>query len=52
MSSKPIAKPKQDRNQRQRFIKAAREHGASEDEAVFDEAIRKIAKPKEQNPKK
>lgn len=44
MSSKPIAKPKQDRNQRQRVIKAACEHGASADEDVFDANLKQIAK--------
>jgi hypothetical protein len=32
--------------QRRRFIEAAREAGASEDEADFDAALRRIAKPK------
>ena len=32
--------------QRRRFIEAAREAGASEDEAAFDAALTKIAKPK------
>ena len=31
--------------QRRRFIEAAREAGASEDEADFDEAVKKVAKP-------
>jgi hypothetical protein len=39
------AKP--NKNQRQRFIEAAREAGASEDEAVFDENLKRIAKPRE-----
>ena len=30
--------------QAKRFIEAAREHGASEDERVFDEELRRIAK--------
>lgn len=29
--------------QRQRFIEAAREAGASEDEAVFDETLKRLA---------
>jgi len=39
----------EDKAQRQRFIEAAREAGASEDEAVFDEALKRLAqhKPKE-----
>jgi hypothetical protein len=32
--------------QSQRFIKAAREAGASEDERVFDENLKRIVKPK------
>lgn len=32
--------------QRRRFIEAAREAGASEDEADFDAAVKAIAKPK------
>lgn len=32
--------------QKRRFIEAAREAGASEDEAEFDAALRKIAKAK------
>jgi hypothetical protein len=32
--------------QSQRFIEAAREAGASEDEAVFDETLKRIAKAK------
>jgi hypothetical protein len=35
-----------DKAQRQRFIDAAREAGASEDEAVFDENLKRIARPK------
>ena len=35
-----------DKAQRQRFIDAAREAGASEEEAVFDENLKRIAKPK------
>lgn len=44
-------KPKSD--QRQRFIEAAREAGASEDEAVFRENLKRIAKhkPKEERDK-
>ena len=36
----------QEKAQRQRFIEAAREAGASEDEAVFDENLKRIAKGK------
>ncbi|GJD46775.1 hypothetical protein AFCDBAGC_4659 [Methylobacterium cerastii] len=32
--------------QRRRFIEAAHEAGASEDEAEFDAALKRIAKPK------
>jgi hypothetical protein len=35
-----------DKAQRQRFIDAAREAGASEDEAVFRENLRRLAKAK------
>jgi hypothetical protein len=42
-----------DKAQRQRFIEAAREAGASEDEAVFRENLKRVAKaklpPKPQN---
>ena len=43
--SKPISA-----DQHKRFIEAAREAGASEDEAVFDENLRRVAqhKPKEE----
>jgi hypothetical protein len=34
------------KRQKDRFIEAAREHGASEDEAAFDENLKRIAKPK------
>lgn len=38
-------KPAEDtRTQRQKFIDAAREHGASESEAIFERALRKVAK--------
>jgi uncharacterized protein HemY len=33
-------------HQRDRFIEAARKAGASEDEADFDRALKKVAKPK------
>ena len=33
------------KKQSQRFIDAAREAGASEDEAVFDETLKRITKP-------
>ena len=32
------------RTQRPKFIDAAREHGASESEAIFQRALRKVAK--------
>jgi hypothetical protein len=35
-----------DRKQSARFIKAAREHGASEDRAAFEEAFAKVVPPK------
>jgi hypothetical protein len=38
---KPVPKP-----QRQRFIEAAREAECSEDETVFDENLKRVAKPK------
>lgn len=34
--------------QKRRFIEAAREAGASEDEAVFDSALKRIAKAKQE----
>lgn len=38
-------KPAEDtRTQRQKFIDAAREHGASESEEIFQRALRKVAK--------
>jgi hypothetical protein len=37
---------RQDKAQRLRFIEAAREAGASEDEAVFDENLKQVAKTK------
>jgi hypothetical protein len=40
------AKPRADKAQAKRFIEAAREAGASEDEAVFDENLRRVAKTK------
>ena len=39
------AKPAEDtRTQRQKFIDAAREVGASDSEAIFERALRKVAK--------
>lgn len=40
------AKAKSDKGQRKRFVEAARQLGASEDEAAFDEALKRIAKQK------
>ncbi|HUK59706.1 MAG TPA: hypothetical protein VLV50_10790 [Stellaceae bacterium] len=37
---------KKTQSQKDRFIEAARKAGASEDEAAFDEAVKKVAKPK------
>jgi hypothetical protein len=42
----PKRKTASDTGQRERFVKAAREVGCSEDEAAFDCVIKKIAKPK------
>ena len=39
-------KKPQDQGQRERFIEAARKAGASEDEADFDRALKKVAKGK------
>ncbi|HZK90425.1 MAG TPA: hypothetical protein VFC56_09790 [Stellaceae bacterium] len=47
-SSSPSAK-KQKNAQRQRFIDAAREAGASEDEAVFVENLKRVAGPKDRH---
>jgi len=38
--------------QRQRFIKAAREAGAGEDEREFDENLKRITQPKMKDAKK
>lgn len=49
MATKRGAKPndvKTGESQRSRFIAAAREAGCSEDEAVFDENLKKIARHK------
>jgi hypothetical protein len=40
------SRKKVDDDQRERFIKAAREAGCSEDEAVFDENLKRIASAK------
>lgn len=40
------AKKSESLNQRERFIDAARKVGASEDEADFDRALKKVAKAK------
>ena len=49
---KPIIKPRQkDRAQSKRLIEAAREAGASEDEAVFEEKLGKIAKVSTKKPR-
>jgi hypothetical protein len=46
----------QQRNQRERFIETARELGCDEDEAAFEEKLRRIAtvkpKPKRRSPSK
>jgi aminoglycoside/choline kinase family phosphotransferase len=39
-------KPAVDKAQAKRFIEAAREAGASEDEAAFHENLKRLAKPK------
>ena len=46
--SRSSGSPKQraETSQRQRFIEAARKAGASEDEAVFDETLKRLAKAK------
>jgi hypothetical protein len=50
---KKAAKPAE-KDQRERFIEAARKAGASEDEAEFDEALKRVAtkKPKDNDGKK
>lgn len=40
------------KTQRQRFIEAAKEVGASEDEKAFERALKQVAKAKPQPPKK
>lgn len=44
MSQSKQPKEKDNRTQRQKFIDAVREHGASEDDAVFEDALRRVAK--------
>lgn len=39
-------KSQEDQSQKAKFIKAAREHGASEDEREFDENLKQIARAK------
>jgi hypothetical protein len=41
-----MKKSRKPTEQQKRFIEAAREAGASEDEAVFDENLKRIAKAK------
>ena len=50
---KATAKKEDGREQSRRFIEAAREAGASEDEREFDKALKRVAKPKpkEQKPR-
>ena len=38
--------PGNDKSQRERFVEAARKAECSEDEAVFDESLRRIAQAK------
>ncbi|HLZ65687.1 MAG TPA: hypothetical protein VKQ29_05615 [Aliidongia sp.] len=53
MAVKPAPKP-DDRDQRQKFIDTARELGCNEDEAAFEEALKKIAphKPETEKPRR
>lgn len=44
--------PEDGRSQRQKFIDAAREHGADGDESVFRSAVRKVASAPPQKTKK
>jgi hypothetical protein len=44
--------PSKRESQKERFIEAAREAECSEDEAVFDEALRQLAKAKPAKPAK
>lgn len=37
-------------SQSEKFKKAAREHGADEDEARWEERLKKVAKPKREKP--
>jgi hypothetical protein len=49
----PSSKTKESKkSQSNRFIEAAREAGASEDEAVFDETLKRVAKAKPDRPTK
>ena len=43
---KDASRPIREKSQRQRFIEAAREAGASEDEAVFRENLKRLAQAK------
>lgn len=50
-----MAEPKQTadpRSQRQKFLDAAREHGADSDETAFRSAVRKVASSPPQKAKK
>jgi len=49
---KADTKKSDDRDQRDRFIEAARKAGASEDEREFDEALKRVAKPKPEKAKR
>lgn len=44
--------PPRDREQRDRFVEAARKAGASEDEADFDRALKRVAKKPKDEPKR
>lgn len=52
MAQRKTAVPDDGKTQRQRFIEAAREHGASEDAGVFRTLVRGVATAPVKKPKK
>ena len=52
MAQRKTAAPKDGKTQSQRFIEAAREHGADGDPETFRRAVRAVAAAKPKKPKK
>ena len=52
MAKAKTAEEEDTRTQRQKFLDAARQHGASEDTDAFRKAVRQIAKAPVEKPKK